>query len=168
MKDTFGQRFRECRERAGLTQDQIAAVCKNKDGQEVSRSAISGWENDKDRPTYENLFQAASRMGASVDYMMGLSRSPEKSVLKIDFNHLKDCIEVVENYIPTSRYAISPEDMAKIIVRLYQEIPPDAKLPSAEVLKLIRPVKDKYYDEGDSNGRKLKARVRSSHRRRDT
>lgn len=75
MRDQFGQRFRECREKAGLNGDQVGAVCRNKDGEPLSKGAISHWENGKAKPSYDNLLAAARLMGASLDYLCGISSS---------------------------------------------------------------------------------------------
>ncbi len=74
---TFGSRFRKAREDAGLSQEDIAAVCRNRKGEELTRAAVSYWEKDKERPSFENLVAAAKRLNVSIDYLVG--RTPEVS-----------------------------------------------------------------------------------------
>jgi len=77
MKNVFSERFKKERERARLTQDDIAEACKNRDGESLSRAAIAQWEDPTGtKPGFENLVAAATRMGASIDYLVGLSDSP--------------------------------------------------------------------------------------------
>jgi transcriptional regulator with XRE-family HTH domain len=152
---TFGQRHREVRKQAGLTQEEIAAVCKNRDGTPLSGSAISGWENDKDRPSFDNLYATASKMGASVDYLMGLSDKRSAPIGRVDTGRLADVIEILEETLPHNRYPIPAQKRAEIIEKLYLLVSPDGQLPTAEVVKLIRPVKAKFTEGADSHGNKV-------------
>jgi len=68
---TFGSRLRKAREDAGLSQDDIAAVCRNRKGGELTRAAISYWETDTERPSFENLVAAAKKLRISIDYLVG-------------------------------------------------------------------------------------------------
>ena len=80
--DLFAKRFKQARESAKLRQEDVAAVCVGKDGEPISRVAVAQWEkpNSPTRPTVDNLAAAAKRMGASVDYLMGLSDDPKGAV----------------------------------------------------------------------------------------
>lgn len=77
--DTFAKRFRECREKANLKQREIAAVCLYPDGESIERAAVSYWESqtdkDRTRPSLDWLVAAAKKMGASIDYMTGLTNT---------------------------------------------------------------------------------------------
>jgi transcriptional regulator with XRE-family HTH domain len=81
MKNVFPERFKAERLRAGLTLDQIAEVCVNRDGETPSRAAIIQWQKpDGTRPTFENLVAAARRMNTSIDYLVGLTDNPKKTI----------------------------------------------------------------------------------------
>lgn len=79
MKDVFAERFKMARKRAGLTQEEIADVCKNRAGEAPSRSAILQWEKPGGtKPTFWNLVAAVKLMKdrghpVSIDYLVGLT-----------------------------------------------------------------------------------------------
>ena len=61
---TFGEKLKEARKQAGLSQEQFAEkMC-------VSRSAIAKWESDKGMPDINNLKAMAQLLGVSVDYLL--------------------------------------------------------------------------------------------------
>lgn len=78
--DTFARRFREQRLKAGLSQNAIAEVCRNLKGEGLSRAAVAQWEardaSKRTRPDFDNLISAAKKMGASIDYLVGLTDDP--------------------------------------------------------------------------------------------
>lgn len=74
MRDVFAERFRQARRHAKLSQDDIAAVCRNRSGDQLSRAAIAQWEKPGGaRPNFYNLVAAARRIGASIDWLVGLT-----------------------------------------------------------------------------------------------
>lgn len=78
MGNKFSERLRAERQRAGLSQDDIAEVCKNRDGEMPSRAAIAQWEKPNGtRPTFDNLVATAKRLNVSLDYLVGLSNRRE-------------------------------------------------------------------------------------------
>ncbi len=58
-------RLRECREKAGYSQKQVAVILK------IAAPSVSNWENGKTNPTHENLARLADLYHVSVDYLMG-------------------------------------------------------------------------------------------------
>lgn len=74
---TFGVRLRKAREQAGLSQDELASVCKNRKGEGVSRTAVSYWESDTDKPSFENLVAIAHKLKVSIDYLVGFAPKVE-------------------------------------------------------------------------------------------
>ena len=61
---TFGEKLKEARKNAGLSQEQFAEkMC-------VSRSAIAKWESDKGMPDINNLKAMSQLLGVSVDYLI--------------------------------------------------------------------------------------------------
>lgn len=61
---TLGEKIKEARRQAGLTQEQLA------DKLSVSRPAVAKWETDKGLPDVGNLKALASLLNVSVDYLL--------------------------------------------------------------------------------------------------
>lgn len=61
---TFGQKLREARKRAGLTQEELAEKLA------VSRQAVTKWENDKGLPDAENWKTLSRLLNVSIDYLL--------------------------------------------------------------------------------------------------
>ena len=61
---TFGEKLREARKEANLSQEEFA----QKAG--VSRSAVAKWESDRGMPDVENLKVIASLLNISLDYLL--------------------------------------------------------------------------------------------------
>ncbi len=61
---TFGEKLRQARKEAGLSQEQFA------EKMSVSRSAVAKWESDKGMPDVDNLKAMASMLGVSIDYLL--------------------------------------------------------------------------------------------------
>lgn len=70
---TIGDRLAKSRRRAGLTQDEMAAVCL------VSRQTVNTWENDGHRPARRKILAWALRTGVDpvwIEYGDGGSGIP--------------------------------------------------------------------------------------------
>ncbi len=78
---TFGEKLKEARKKAGLTQEQFA------EKMSVSRSAIAKWESDKGMPDVNNLKVMAQLLGVSLDYLLDEDE-------KISFNEIKEAINL--------------------------------------------------------------------------
>ena len=78
---TFGEKIKEARKGAGLSQEQFA------EKMSVSRSAIAKWESDKGMPDVNNLKVMAQLLDVSVDYLLD-----EKE--KLSFNETKEAIDL--------------------------------------------------------------------------
>lgn len=61
---TFGEKLRDARKNAGLSQEQFAERLS------VSRSAIAKWETDKGMPDITNLKAMSQLLGVSIDYLL--------------------------------------------------------------------------------------------------
>lgn len=79
-KMTFGERLREARKSAGLTQEQLAQRLL------VSRQAITKWESDKGLPDIENLKQLSALLGVSIDYLLDSGEPIDLSVTREKIN----------------------------------------------------------------------------------
>jgi len=61
---TLGQKLKEIRKRFGLSQEQLAEIMN------VSRQAITKWENDLGLPDVSNLQELSKVFGITVDYLL--------------------------------------------------------------------------------------------------
>lgn len=79
---TFGQKLKEARKEAKLTQEELA------DKLGVSRQAVSKWEADKGMPDIENIKLLSSSLNVSIDYLLDDGESLELNVFRkmIDIN----------------------------------------------------------------------------------
>jgi transcriptional regulator with XRE-family HTH domain len=78
---TFGEKLKEARKEAGLSQEQFA------EKMSVSRSAIAKWESDKGMPDVNNLKMMAQLLGVSLDYLLDEDE-------KLSFNETKEAIDL--------------------------------------------------------------------------
>lgn len=61
---TFGDRFRDARNALKLTQDELAELL------DVTKSAVSAWENNREAPTFEKLPRISLHLGVSLDMLI--------------------------------------------------------------------------------------------------
>lgn len=78
---TFGEKLREARKDAGLSQEQFAEKLS------VSRSAIAKWETDKGMPDITNLKAMSQLLDVSVDYLLDEGE-------KLSFKETKEPIDL--------------------------------------------------------------------------
>lgn len=77
---TLGQKLREFRKKAGLSQEQLAEkLC-------VSRQAITKWESDKGTPDIVNLQNISKLFDVSIDYLLDDGETISSSVIKESIN----------------------------------------------------------------------------------
>ncbi len=62
--NTFGDRLRAARSSQGLTQDELAERL------EVSKGAVSAWENNRDKPSFEKLRPLREALSVSLDVLI--------------------------------------------------------------------------------------------------
>lgn len=169
MKDVFAERFKQERKIANLTLDDIADVCKNRDGQSLSRAAVSMWEKQGGvRPSFENLVAAARKMNVSVDYLVGLidqKHRIEPTADPLSIENLTDCLTIFREMLPFPEFDISPRKQAEIIKKMMSLIRPDGTLRSADVISIIKPLKQQRR-EGTNDRREDHGGVPADHRRR--
>lgn len=97
---TLGQKLKEIRKRFGLSQEQLAQIMN------VSRQAITKWENDGDLPDVSNLQELSKVFGITVDYLLNDENnlpalSMRKELNKEEYkNKLTTYREVLEQYYP--------------------------------------------------------------------
>ena len=68
---TFGEKLQSLRQRAGMSQDQLAERL------QVSRQAVSRWERDETMPETDKVVALADIFGVTTDYL--LRPQPESS-----------------------------------------------------------------------------------------
>lgn len=78
---TFGEKLKDARKEAGLSQEQLAQKLS------VSRSAVAKWESDKGMPDVNNLKAMAQLLNISVDYLLDEDE-------KLSFNETKEAIDL--------------------------------------------------------------------------
>jgi transcriptional regulator with XRE-family HTH domain len=86
---TFGEKLKESRKEAGLSQEQLA------EKMSVSRSAVAKWETDKGMPDVNNLKVMAQLLNVSVDYLLD-----DES--QISFSEIREAINL-EDYEKTGK-----------------------------------------------------------------
>ena len=78
---TFGEKLKNARKEAGLSQEQLAEKLS------VSRSAVAKWESDNGMPDVSNLKAMASLLNISIDYLLAEDE-------KLTFNEIREPIEL--------------------------------------------------------------------------
>ena len=86
---TFGEKLKNARKEAGLSQEQLAEKLS------VSRSAVAKWETDNGMPDVNNLKAMASLLNTSIDYLLDEDE-------KLTFNETREPIEL-ESYKKTGK-----------------------------------------------------------------
>lgn len=78
---TLGQKIKEARVTAGMTQEQLSVHLS------VSRQAITKWESDKGMPDIKNLKLLSKALGVSVDYLLDDGTALDMNVIRepVDF-----------------------------------------------------------------------------------
>lgn len=94
VKENFPHRFRELRERIGVSQDEFAKALK------VSRATISYYENGTRTPDIDFLDKVFDLTGCSVEYLLGYERAMGKhsSVLATHTGLQDEAIEELSYY----------------------------------------------------------------------
>ena len=96
----LGQKLKEIRKRFGLSQEQLAEIMN------VSRQAITKWENDGGLPDVSNLQELSKVFGITVDYLLNDENAlPALSMKKeLDKDKYKNKLtmfsEVLKEYYP--------------------------------------------------------------------
>lgn len=79
---TFGQKLKDARKKAGLTQEQLAEKLA------VSRQAVTKWESDKGLPDVENWKTLSKALNVSIDYLLDNGEQLDLSVTREEINPL--------------------------------------------------------------------------------
>ncbi|MGM7719390.1 helix-turn-helix domain-containing protein [Metabacillus sp. Hm71] len=88
---SFSKRFKELREKKGLSQEAIAEKLK------IPRSSVTHYENSDDRvPRQKRLNEIADFFGVSVDYLIGRSDTEELTIKEEHFLQDIDKLSIEE------------------------------------------------------------------------
>jgi len=67
------ERLKEIRQRRGITQRELAALCG------ISDTQLSRYENEKMEPSLGNLETICRQLHVSIDYLLNLTDDPDKN-----------------------------------------------------------------------------------------
>lgn len=97
---TLGEKIKDIRTRLGLSQEQLAGIIN------VSRQAITKWENDTGIPDISNLQELSNVFGVTIDYLLN-NDSSKYLTMKIALdkdkykNKLSSYKEILNEYYPS-------------------------------------------------------------------
>ncbi|MBQ9561972.1 MAG: helix-turn-helix transcriptional regulator [Lachnospiraceae bacterium] len=117
---TLGEKIREARKAAGLTQEELANILS------VSRQAITKWESDKGMPDVSNLKVLSQALNVSVDYLLDEGSPLDLSVTQKPID--------LRTYGDTGR--LSRMKKVKIKERIIRDEYPDAEIIRLTVTKI--------------------------------
>ena len=89
MTQNIPLRLKELRTRAGLTQSRLAKMAN------VSKAAISAYENGLRQPSYDTLVRLAAILHVSTDYLLGITNERVLDVSRLT----EDDISVVQSVV---------------------------------------------------------------------
>lgn len=98
---TLGQKIKEIRKRFGISQEQLAEIMN------VSRQAITKWENDTGIPDTNNLQELSKVFGITIDYLLNNDNSLPALSMKKELDKEK--------------YAMSQKGYIEILKDFYAE-----------------------------------------------
>ncbi len=92
---TFGEKLKEIRKRFGFTQEELSELIN------VSRQAITKWENDDGLPDITNLQELSKLFGLTIDYLLGNDNNLPALTLKkeLDKNKYKNKLSMYEEVL---------------------------------------------------------------------
>ena len=138
---TLGQKLKEIRKRFGLSQEQLAEIMN------VSRQAITKWENDGGLPDVSNLQELSKVFGITVDYLLNdENQLPALSMKKqLDKNRYKSKIssyeEILKEYYaePWEVYILTREKKMKKLEGIFDFIIGAGTVELADALNDMSP-----------------------------
>ncbi|MGU8337130.1 helix-turn-helix domain-containing protein [Clostridium perfringens] len=99
-------RIKEERIKLGLNQEEFGKMIN------VSKQAVSGWENGYRTPDVETLEKLAELLNCSVDYLIGRTNEKKEEIIKINKQHSEVTLgERVDSYLREN--GINPDEMTE-------------------------------------------------------
>lgn len=94
----IGERLLNLRKDEGLTQDQLGEII------HVNKHSISSYERDKSEPPDEIKLRIAKYFGVSVDYLLGMTDSPnpyseERTYIRLPAKFPSKAMDDLKDYI---------------------------------------------------------------------
>ena len=71
---SFGQRLREARKNAGLTQAQLAEIL------DISDSTVTSWEKETRQPDIPNIKRLTRALNVTPEYLLEIEKAPAKGI----------------------------------------------------------------------------------------
>jgi len=96
---TFAQKLAGIRKERGFSQAEVANAIK------VEKSRVSNWENNKGKPTLENVMALAKFLGVSIDYLV-FENVPQEGVEAINDFELYEHFRKTETLSPERKETI--------------------------------------------------------------
>lgn len=140
---TFGEKLKEIRKRFGLTQEKLSGLIN------VSRQAITKWENDEGLPDITNLQELSKLFGITIDYLLDKDNNLPALTLRkeLDKDKYKSKLsmydEVLKEYFDESYeiYNLSRSKKMNIVENLIDTfiVPEIGPVSTADVLSDLSP-----------------------------
>lgn len=90
---TLGERIKECRQNAKLSQEKVAELVG------VSRQAVTKWETNQSMPNTENLFKLAEIFGTTVDMLIPAKETTKNSLAEQYKKNFQAALMVLVGYL---------------------------------------------------------------------
>ena len=112
-------RLKEIRKKNHFSQEQLAEKLN------ISRQAISGWENGKSAPDLENLMLLAELYHVSMDELMGGNKAerevvPEKNVVENNLLYYLEIVGVSVILLLLAQFPIIPSILSLVVAIWYK------------------------------------------------
>lgn len=88
----IGERIKLLRQKNDLTQKDIATML------EISRTAVNSWEMEVSVPSAAYLIELSKKLHASVDFLLGLDKTPSISVEGLTPEEVATLVDVANRF----------------------------------------------------------------------
>lgn len=112
----FGEKLAAVRKERGYSQAEAAKAI------QVEKSRISNWENNKGKPTLDNIMALSKFLGVSIDYLV-FENVPQEGVEAINDFELYEYFRKTENLPPEKKQAIRDHVDALVFKEKIKQIP---------------------------------------------
>lgn len=76
----------------------------------------------------------------------------------VDKKRFEECLAILYEMLPPAEFPITAKEQAVIVERFYSLMDSEGKIATAEIVRLVRPIKEKYEKERDRHGGRIKTR----------
>ena len=113
---TFGEKLAGIRKERGFSQADVAQAI------QVEKSRVSNWENNKGKPTLENMMALSKFLGVSIDYLV-FDNVPPEGVEAINDFELYEYFRKTETLSPEKKTTIKDVIDSIVFRERVKEIP---------------------------------------------